>query len=69
MLRLRVEDDGPGPVHAAAGGEGLGLRLIEERLAALYGKSAWLRTGPAPAGGFAAEVAIPRHGREREEDA
>ena len=44
-LRLRVEDDGPGPGAAAVPGEGLGLRLIEERLAALYGDAASLRTG------------------------
>jgi LytS/YehU family sensor histidine kinase len=60
MLRLRVEDDGPGSGTSGTDGEGLGLRLIRERLAALYGDGAWLRAGAAPGGGFVAEVAIPR---------
>ena len=78
VLRLRVEDDGPGSTGGPAAGagpaddtppqgarlptsgEGLGLRLIEERLAALYGSAASLRAGPMPAGGFAAEVVLPR---------
>jgi signal transduction histidine kinase len=58
-LRLRVEDDGSSAGAPATEGEGLGLRLIGERLAALYGDAAWLRAGPAPAGGFVAEVALP----------
>ena len=60
MLRLRVEDDGTGPVAGATGGEGLGLRLIEERLAAMYGPAASLRAGAMAGGGFAAEVVLPR---------
>jgi signal transduction histidine kinase len=78
VLRLRVEDDGAGPAgaadpgaaerSAADPGEGLGLRLIEERLAAIYGPAASLRAGPMPGGGFAAEVTIPRSGAPREEE-
>ena len=59
-LRLRVEDDGTGPVAGATGGEGLGLRLIEERLAAMYGPAASLHAGAMAGGGFAAEVVLPR---------
>ena len=69
VLRLRVEDDGTGAAGAADPGEGLGLRLIEERLAAIYGPAASLRTGAMPGGGFAAEVTIPRSGAPREEEA
>jgi hypothetical protein len=36
--------------------------LIAERLAALYGAAASLRISNLPAGGFAAEVALPRGG-------
>ncbi len=65
-LRLSVEDDGPGPGAPPTAGEGLGLRLIRERLAALYGERAWLRAGAAPGGGFAVEVAIPAPGADDE---
>jgi LytS/YehU family sensor histidine kinase len=68
-LLLRVEDDGPGarPDQSVppTRGEGLGLRLIGERLAALYGADASLRLGNLPAGGFAAEVALPRGGESQ----
>ena len=59
-LRLRVENDGAGPAAAGTGGEGLGLRLIEERLAAIYGPAASLNVGAIAGGGFAAEVVLPR---------
>jgi hypothetical protein len=58
-VRLRVEDDGSGGGEPGTEGEGLGLRLIRERLAALYGDEACLRAGPGPGGGFVAEVAVP----------
>jgi two-component sensor histidine kinase len=67
VLRLRVEDDGAGAAGAADPGEGLGLRLIEERLAAIYGPAASLRAGAMPGGGFAAVVTFPRSGAPREE--
>ncbi|MFI0351996.1 sensor histidine kinase [Actinomadura sp. 9N407] len=53
-LRLRIRDNGPGPVDSAAAGHGLpGMR---ERAAAVGGE---LRTGPAPGGGFLVEAALP----------
>lgn len=44
-------------------GSGLGLRLIQERLFALYGDAAMLTTGPSALGGFRAAVTVPL-GRE-----
>ncbi|MGH9465254.1 MAG: sensor histidine kinase, partial [Thermoanaerobaculia bacterium] len=42
-LVLEVADDGPGADPTALAGEvGLGLRLVRERLVALYGARAWL---------------------------
>src|SRR6185369_15055579 len=37
VLEISVRDDGPGPAPRARNGHGLGLKLIEQRLAALYG--------------------------------
>jgi signal transduction histidine kinase len=61
-LRLSVADDGDGRNAAATAGEGLGLRLVAERLSALYGDRAGLRTGTSCLGGFEAEVTLPRRG-------
>src|SRR5262249_2931292 len=44
-VRLSVADDGDSRSTAATAGEGLGLRLVTERLSALYGNRAGLRTG------------------------
>jgi signal transduction histidine kinase len=53
-LRLRVRDNGPGPLRSAGGGQGLpGMR---ERALAVGGT---LRTGPAPGGGFLVEALLP----------
>jgi LytS/YehU family sensor histidine kinase len=61
-LRLEVTDDGPGaPAAALDGGRGLGLRLLRERLEALYAGGALLRLPPAGAG-LRAELDLPlRH--------
>jgi signal transduction histidine kinase len=63
-LLLRVTDDGPGLVDAPSEGQGLGLRLLRERLDALYGSAARL-TLRSSAGGLAAEIDLPVH-REAE---
>ena len=67
-LRIAVIDEANGePVQARAEGSGMGLRLLEERLAALYGSAArlTLRTG---AGGTHAEIELPaRRGDDEEE--
>lgn len=51
-LRLAVEDDGDGASGGVpAAGAGLGLRLLEDRLAALYGGAASLEIDRSPLGG------------------
>jgi histidine kinase/histidine kinase/DNA gyrase B/HSP90-like ATPase len=69
LLVLAVEDDGEPPerVSVARGegppqGAGIGLRLIRERLAALYGGAASLETGRSALGGFRAAVSLPLTG-------
>jgi signal transduction histidine kinase len=59
-LSLEVRDDGPGIVPGAeAADSGLGLRLLRERLAALYGERAALRVETAAGGGCRAVVELP----------
>jgi signal transduction histidine kinase len=54
-LRLRIRDNGPGPLSAAPAG-GHGLPGMRERAAAVGGT---LRTGPAAVGGFLVEATLP----------
>jgi two-component system, NarL family, sensor histidine kinase UhpB len=54
-IRVTVEDDGVGLV--AQGGDGMGLKGMRERLAALGGE---MRLSPRPAGGTRLEAVIPR---------
>jgi hypothetical protein len=66
-LVLAVEDDGAPEAGGAAagpsaGGPGLGLRLIRERLGALHGGAARLETGRSALGGFRAAVTVPLAG-------
>jgi signal transduction histidine kinase len=59
-LVLRVADDGPGArPDAVEASRGRGLRLLRERLAALYRGTARLAVGAAPEGGFVAELRLP----------
>ena len=59
-LRIGVEDDGPGISAAAPPGKaGLGLRLLRERLAALYGEHARVELSARPAGGTRALLDLP----------
>jgi len=46
-------------VDERAAGAGIGLRLIRDRLSALYGDAARLETGRSPLGGFRAAVTVP----------
>lgn len=59
-LRIEVADDGPsksGPEPAESAG--LGLRLLRERLAALYGAEASVVLRPREAGGVSAILDVP----------
>jgi signal transduction histidine kinase len=58
-LVLRVHDDGDAP--AGEPRDGVGLANTRERLRQLYGERQSLAVGPAPEGGFLAEVALPYH--------
>jgi LytS/YehU family sensor histidine kinase len=55
-LRLRVSDDGPGPVHASSGG--IGLTSIRRRLAARYGDRAQMVIETASSG-FTVTMTLP----------
>jgi signal transduction histidine kinase len=55
-LRVRVRDNGPGPVAGRPSGAGHGLLGMRERVATLSGE---LRTGPAPGGGFLVDAVLP----------
>lgn len=58
-LRIEVEDEGPGAsAQPAAESHRLGLRLLQERLAALYGEQASLSLHSA-AGGVRAVLELP----------
>jgi two-component system, LytTR family, sensor kinase len=62
MLRVSIEDNGPGPLNAGTAREGIGLRNTREMLAQLYGQasSVTLRgVGPPPYIGACTEVTIP----------
>jgi signal transduction histidine kinase len=59
-LQLEVCDDGPGmPPATATSGAGLGLRLLRERLALLYGGKARLSLQPGDGGGVRATIDLP----------
>ncbi len=58
-LRLAVRDDGPGLPDGPPDGDGLGLRLLRERLAVLYPGDPVLRLDPAPGGGLLATLDLP----------
>ena len=58
-LVIRVTDDGPGASSGqVAQSPGRGLRLMKERLTALYGHRATLETHSEPGPGFTAELRI-----------
>ena len=60
LLRLEVLDDGPGlPPRPAPSGNGLGLQLLRDRLAMLYGGRARLALEPADGGGLRATIDLP----------
>jgi len=59
-LQLEVCDDGPGmPAAASTPGAGLGLQLLRDRLAQLYGGKAALSLHTAESGGVRATLDLP----------
>jgi len=62
-LLLDVEDDGPGASEAAvAASPRLGVRLLRERLAALYGGDAHMAFEPVAEGGLRVRLDLPDGG-------
>jgi signal transduction histidine kinase len=59
VLRLRVEDDGPGLRRAPPGSSGLGLSNTSTRLSELYGQQASFSVGRGRIGGVAVDIGIP----------
>ena len=57
-LRLEVCNDGDGR-DAADGEGGLGLRVLRDRLEALYRGAASMTAGPAPGGGYTVVLNLP----------
>jgi signal transduction histidine kinase len=64
-LALRVEDDGPGLAADALDGDGLGLRLLRERLAVLYPGRDVLRLTSRPGGGLVVALDLPLENGDR----
>lgn len=58
-LVVEVSDDGPGGPDVAAGGFGIGLANVRDRLAARYGDSASLEAGPTGQGGWRSVIRLP----------
>jgi LytS/YehU family sensor histidine kinase len=62
-LLLDVEDDGPGTSEAAVSASPrLGVRLLRERLAALYGGDARIAFEPTAKGGLRVRLDLPSGG-------
>ncbi len=61
VLRVAVEDDGPGPPTSPS--HGVGLTNARERLRYLYGDAASLSLASVPGGGAVATVVLPWHDR------
>jgi hypothetical protein len=62
-LRLQVDNDGIGRASDPDEG-GLGLRVLRERLDALYRGAATITAGPTTAGGYSVVLRLPAGGRE-----
>jgi two-component system LytT family sensor kinase len=59
-LVLEVRDDGPGTTpERALAATGVGLRVLRQRLEALYGPAARLEIATAPTEGFSASITLP----------
>jgi LytS/YehU family sensor histidine kinase len=63
-LRLQVDDDGPGMRGDRPSNGGIGLRLVQDRLAFLYrGRARFQAESPA-GGGFRVTLTVPADGPE-----
>jgi two-component system LytT family sensor kinase len=69
VLRLRVEDDGPGFRRAAQKSTGLGLSNTATRLGELYGTRASFTVGRGERGGVRIDIALPLQFNARADDA
>jgi two-component system, LytTR family, sensor kinase len=58
-LKLEVCNDGQGSGAAESEEGGLGLRVLRERLDALYRGAASITAGPTPAGGYSVVLTLP----------
>ena len=58
-LVLEVSDDGPGKADSGLPGFGIGLANVRDRLAARYGDTAQLGSGPLPSGGWRTTIHLP----------
>ena len=67
VLSISVRDDGPGGAEGGGNGLGLGLRLIEQRLAALYGAEARLRVTARDGGGTEVSLEVPQREDARQD--
>jgi hypothetical protein len=61
LLLLEVADSGQGLGKSAAGGTGVGLAHVKERLAAVYGAGASFKTSESGDGGVLVVLRIPLH--------
>ncbi|MGE0044994.1 MAG: sensor histidine kinase, partial [Hyphomonadaceae bacterium] len=59
LLRVRVEDDGPGITPNTTSRRGVGLANARERLSLIYGPRAGLTAGNRPQGGCVIEFWLP----------
>ncbi len=59
FMILTVQDDGDKLPKSDAGGNGIGIANVRDRLEARYGDAAHLVAGPRPEGGFEARIEIP----------
>jgi sensor histidine kinase YesM len=66
LLRVSVGDDGPGMPESGRNGHGLGLRLVQQRLAALYGDEARLSIASRDGAGTEVTLEIPQRDEARE---
>ncbi len=63
-LRVRVEDDGPGPGASTHRGSGSALDDLRERLGLLYGERASLGVDRGALGGYRVTLRLPLRGAE-----